>query len=264
MTAYIMTRSRPGNLKKIVPRWLEQHIPVVLVTEPSEREHHLSLVNGQGWEDVTVINPPQERGIGYKRQFSVEHAHSRRLRSIIMSDDDMQPANNSDMDLLLEEAQKPGVLGIGAARSLHDHFSGGATKNNDGVILCPGGWGMQLFALNVRSALDAGNFDAALDCFGEDHELARNGIARLGLPWAVHCTVRCEPVGVRYDPGGINAFITDGTRPKREQACREIIYRRWPRYASVPDARPRMRWQKMLDDYIPGWREFSAMHGGSW
>ncbi len=92
----------------------------------------------------------------------------------------------------------------------------------------------------------------------------RQGIAQLGIPWLVHCGVKCDPIGVRYDPGGINSLINDGTRGLREIACRELIHRRWPDYTSAAAAKPRMRWQKMLDDYIPDWRSRSAIHGGQW
>lgn len=264
MVAYIVTRDRPGNLKRIIPRWLEQDIPVTLVVEGSESEQHKSLVRGMGWgRMVSVISPVQRnRGIGHARRFAVAQA-SRVHRSIIMSDDDVMPNRNSSMRTLLREAESPYVLGIGATRTLHDRFSGGVTASRDDVILCPGGWGMQLFALNIENTIKIGNFDSRLDCFGEDHELMRNGIAT-GIPWLVHCGAKCDALGVRYDPGGLNSFIGSGDRAKREIECRKVIHKRWPAYVSMPEARPRMRWQKMLDDYIPGWRTRSAMHGGEW
>jgi hypothetical protein len=266
MTAYIMTRSRIPNLLKIVPRWIDQSIPVVLVTERQELEEHKDLIRREGWlYKVKAIAPKAEdRGIGYKRRFAVNHAHTNGLASIIMSDDDMRPANGSDMRWLLTEAMKQTVLGIGATRSLHDRNSKGWTSKIHGPMLCPGGWGMQMFALNIENTVHIGNFDPKLDCWGEDAELMRHGIAKVGMPWLVHCDVKCEPIGVRYDPGGINSLITDGTRMLREIRCREIIHERWPEYTTPAEKKPMMRWQKMMDDYIPNWRERSAMHGGSW
>jgi hypothetical protein len=269
MTVYIPTRDRIANLRKIIPRWLEQNIPVVLVVEKSELLEHVNLIRSErSWRDVSVISPKrEERGIGYARRFAVNHAHRAGLSSIIMSDDDLRPVADPSIHMLLGEARKSDVLGIGAVRSLHDRFTNGAVSANHGPMLCPGGWGMQIFGLNVQNAIDVGNFDQQLDCFGEDHELMRNGIAVAGIPWLVHCDVRCEPIGVRYDPGGLNSFIEsrdDGTRAAREIACRRILYARWPKYVSTPESRPRMRWQKMLDDYIPDWRARSAMHGGKW
>jgi hypothetical protein len=237
---------------------------VVLVVEESEYGKHDVLIKSMGWDNVEAIIPPSyNRGVGYARRYAVSRASARGLRSMIMSDDDVMPSPDSNMKLLLTEAGKRGILGIGATRSLHDRYSGGVTAERDDIILCPGGWGMQLFALNIAETIKLGSFDSRLDCFGEDHELMRNGIAA-GIPWLVHCGVKCVPLGVRYDPGGLNSYIGDGDRAAREIACRNIIYRRWPKYTSIPEARPRMRWQKMMDDYIPGWRGKSAMHGGEW
>lgn len=265
MSVYIITRSRPDNIKKIVPRWLDQNLPVTLVVEEEEHDHHTSLVRGMGWDNVEVISPKSvNKGVGHARAFAVWDADRHGLKSMIMSDDDLRPTSVSYMHLLLREAERPGVLGVGATRPLHDKFSGGITSDRDDVILCPGGWGMQLFALNVQQTLDIGSFDSKLDCWGEDHELMRNGIAA-GIPWLVHCGVRSEAIGVRYDPGGLNAY-TGGNegRTDMEMKCRQIIFNRWPRYVSPPNKKPRMQWASMMDDYITGWRDQSAIHGGQW
>ena len=263
MTVYIPTRGRISNLVKIVPRWLDKDFHVVLVIEKSEYRTHRELVSSKGWDsDVEIISPiGAERGIGHARKTAVINAALRGFRSIIMSDDDMRPSLHSNMEELLYEAKNPAVLGIGAVRTLHDRFSGGVTSKHNDVILCPGGWGMQLFALNVETTSLVGNFDSRLDCWGEDHELMRNGIAA-GIPWLVHCGVKCEAIGKRYAPGGLNTFIADGNRAMRERRCREIINKRWPKYTSHPEMKSRVRWQKMMDDYIPNWREKSAIHGG--
>lgn len=264
MTAYIITRNRLDNLKKIMPRWIDQGISVVFVVERVEQWRHERLIKSMDWVDARVISPDQQnRGVGYARAFAVRDASHHHLSSIIMSDDDMRPANGSDMGILLREADRVNVLGIGATRSLHDRFSGGVTKNHKGIILCPGGWGMQLFALNVTNAIAVGNFDERLDCYGEDHELMRNGIV-YGLPWLVHCGVKCEAIGVRYDPGGLNSYIDGDNRSEREIACQRIIYRRWPHYVNAPGKRPSTQWAKLMDQYIPGWRAESAIHGGEW
>jgi hypothetical protein len=266
MTAYIVTRSRIPNLRKIIPFWLEQDIPVRLVVEHSEWSEHRNFVRDMGWRrEVTVVSPDKvERGIGYARHWSVLDADNHGLKSFIMSDDDMRPQAGSDMRLLMKEAARPGVLGIGAVRRLHDWFSGGAVSANSGVILCPSGWGMQLFALNVRKTLAVGNFDKRLDCFGEDHELMRQGISRK-IPWLVHCDVYCDAIGTRYAPGGLNAYAgSTAERKDRELACHRIVHDLWPRYVSEPGRAMRVSWKRMLDDYMPGWQARSAIHGGAW
>jgi hypothetical protein len=266
MTAYVVTRNRPNNLKKVIPFWLDQEIPVRLVVESSEYQEHRDLIRGMGWRGwVTAIRPKsRERGIGYARNFAVRDAASEGLASFIMSDDDMRPQEGSDMRLLLEEAAENNVLGIGAVRRLHDWFSGGAVSANSGVILCPSGWGMQLFALNTLKALEVGNFDKRLDCLGEDHELMRQGISRK-IPWLVHCDVYCDAIGARYAPGGLNTYAGGRVaRTERELACHTLVHDMWPQYVSEPGRAMRVSWQRMLNDYIPGWKARSAIHGGKW
>ena len=260
---YIPTMSRYGNLAKIIPLWLKQGFQVRLVVEASEFRKHVTF-RDRDWakSEVRVIPVPGGRGVGRARQFCVLHAHETGLRSLIMSDDDMRPARDSNMSLLLDAATDPGVLGIGAVRSIHDRFTGGAVSANSGAILCPGGWGFQLFALNVQNTLKVGNFDPRLHSYGEDGELARQGIA-LRIPWQVHCDVKCAAIGKRYEPGGINArFAQPEYRTQAEVQCLAIIHDRWPEYTNAPDKPLRVAWQKMLDHYIPDWRERSAIHGG--
>lgn len=262
-TVYIPTMSRYGNLQKIVPAWMAQDIKVRLMVEASEHRDHVQLIAEQRWRGaVRVIPVPRANlGIGYARKFCVSHANSSGLASIIMSDDDMRPV--SDMWPLLDAAESPEVLGIGAVRSIHDRFTGGAVSRNSGVILCPGGWGMQLFALNVHNTIEVGNFDKRLHSAGEDAELARQGISR-GIPWLVHCDVKCAAIGARYAPGGIGArFALPEYRTDAERQCLAIIHDRWPEYTNAPDKRLRMAWQKMLTDFIPDWKARSAIHGGS-
>ena len=261
---YIPTLARHELLKKTVPRWIEQRIPIRLVVRSDQFRSHVVLRDRMGWDGVTVINLPRGTfGFGAIRNFIIWHADVKRHRSIIICDDDLRPAAGSDFRLLLAEAARKGVLGVGAVRSIHDRFTGGAISRLSGPILCPGGWGFQCFAINVRQAIKLGNFDPELHTHGDDAELAREGIAH-GIPWRVHCDVWTEAVAVRYAPGGIAALYP--SREARGEAEREnmaLIHSRWPAYTNHPDKRVRTAWQKMLDDYIPDWRERSALHGGS-
>lgn len=254
---------------KTIPRWLEQEFKIFTVVEKYELQEHVELLR-----DILCVETPvvsavpltrEDAGIGYARNYAVTHAARRGFKSFIMSDDDIKPARDSDMALLIEEAEKPGVLGVGATHRLQDHFTQGAISRNSGVIMCPGGWGMTLFALNVAKTIEIGNFDPLLDCFGEDHELLRQGIVS-GIPWRVHCDVKCEFIGMRGAPGGMQSYLKDYNEEGMKQRifnCRKLIHARWPEYTSEPEAKSRVAWQKMLDDYIPDWRSRSAMHGGS-
>jgi hypothetical protein len=261
---YIPTMSRIDMLRKTVPNWIDQGIQVRLVVDRMEFSIHGKLKREENWgKNVYILPLPlSARGIGYARNFCVQHAKKTALISIIMSDDDIHIHSNSNASLLLEEAEKPGVLGIGATRSIHDMFTGGAISRNHGAILCPGGWGFQVFGLNVQTALDCGNFDTKLHTIGEDTELARQGIKR-GIPWLAHCDVKAVSVAKRYSPGGFAAkYSTIEARTAAEKECLDIIHKRWPSYTNAPDKPLRVSWRKLLNDYIPNWKVASAIHGG--
>jgi hypothetical protein len=262
---YIPTLSRTDMLKKTVPQWIDQGLQIRLVVDRAEFSIHDKLKRAEDWgRDVYILPLPLSgRGMGYARNFIVQHAKKTSLVSIIMSDDDVHIHTNSNASLLLEEAEKPGVLGVGAIRSLHDRFTNGAISKNHGAILCPGGWGFTIHGLNIETALACGNFDPKLHSFGEDAELARMGIIR-GIPWRVHCDVEFVSLNKRLDPGGFSAkYQTLEARLTAELECRKIIHRKWPNYTSIPEKKPRVAWQKLLNDYIPNWKEASAIHGGS-
>jgi hypothetical protein len=262
---YIPTMNRIDNLRKIIPTWLDQEFQVRLVMERSEWKAHVTMKKQEGWDGNVYLLPLPlaGRGIGYSRNYCVQHAKNTALKAIIMSDDDLHVHSDSDAFELIEAAYEPGVLGVGATRSLHDRFTGGAISANSGVILCPGGWGFQLFGLNVQTALDVGNFNRKLHTIGEDAELARQGIKR-GIPWLVHCDVKAVSIGKRLAPGGFSTkYRTIEERQAAERECMSIIHGIWPDYTNAPDKRLRVAWQRLLDDYIPNWREASALHGGS-
>ena len=266
-TVYIPTMGRYDNLRKIVPAWLAQGLDVRLVVDQSEFREHVRLRDSLRWQKrvhVVPVSKSYPRGIGAARRFCVNHARRAFLTAIIMADDDMRP--DTDVAPLLAEAAQDDVLGIGAVRSIHDRFTGGAItrlrKEGAGPILCPGGWGFQLFGLNLKNAVAFGNFDDRLHTAGEDAELARNGIVN-GYPWMVHCEVVCSAIGARYAAGGINTrFSAPERRSEAELECLALIHERWPEYTNEPGKRLRMAWQKMLDDNIAEWRSLSALHGG--
>jgi hypothetical protein len=251
-------------LKKTVPFWLEQDMQVRLVVERHEYPAHQNLKKEMKWGGDVYVLPLKlaMRGIGYSRQQAILHAKATNLKSIIMSDDDVYVHPDSDAWELIDEAEDPRVLGIGAVRSLHDRFTNGAISRNHGVILCPGGWGFTVKGLNVQTVIDMGNFNPRLHTLGEDSELARVGISRK-IPWRVHCDVKFISLNKRYDPGGFSAkWRTEEARIAASKECMAIIHKRWPDYTNPPDKKLRVAWQRMLDDYIPGWRGASAIHGG--
>ena len=267
MTVYIPTVGRWGNIRKIVPRWLNANMSVRLVVDPDEVDLGLAVRKQESWDDVRVY-APDVKGIGAIRRTIVSHAQRRGLSAIILAEDDVMPDKASDFHELLDWAERPDVLGIGATRPIHDRFTGGAISRNSGAILCPGGWGFVCFGLNVENALKAGNYDKRLHTIGDDAELARQGISKLRIPWLAHCDVRWTSLGTRYSPGGIaRQFREDlDRRAAAERECFRIIHDMWPAYTNSPDKPLRMAWAKFLDHYLPGWKARSAIHNGdlSW
>ena len=262
---YIPTLSRYDSLEKIIPAWLEQCVPIVLVVDPKELLAHKRFRDAHDWHPMVKIAvvPKDGMGIGYKRRYCVRHAYDVGYDVIVMSDDDHKPRAGTDIYDLYDEAVKPGVLGVGATIQIYARFTGGAINKLSGPILWPGGAGFSVFALNVETAMACGSFDPLLHSFGEDAELRRQGLVR-GIPWRVHTDVWCDAVNQRNSPGGFMAkFNGDlAARQAAETACRELIYERWPRWVSSPDKPPRMAWQAMLEHFVPDWRKRSALHGG--
>lgn len=262
---YIPTVGRLGNIKKIVPYWTEQDINVRLVVERYEYNDHAKLKREMRWgEEVVILTSPLAgRGIGYVRNFIVKHAKETKQTAVIISEDDMRPIPNSDMVLLLDEVDKPDVLGVGAVRSIHDRFTGGMISKLHGPVLCPGAWGFMTFAVNVDLALQLGNFEPRYHTLCDDLEMALKGIAA-GIPWRVHCDAKVDTLGTRYAPGGINTrFSNREKRTEAERECWAIFHKKWPDFTTTPDKRPRVSWQKALNHYIPEWKEYSALHEGS-
>lgn len=263
---YIFTKDRLELLRKVVPRWLEVapfSTEIYLVADRSEApvlRKNFSLIG------VTILGLPRDNaGIGYARDYALRHAQRVGYRSILMSDDDVWPRPGADIQELLRLARLKKYLGIGMTHSYHDLLSDGATKDPaNGLIFCPGGWGFNMFALNVHNAIKVGGFDPRLTCFGEDAELMRNGIAN-GFPWLVHCGIKFSQLGKRGEPGGI-ASLTGGisdVRMQQEQKCQFIINDRWPDFTTRPPKQSRMSWLKFYDHYMPDWRKKSFIHLGS-
>jgi len=266
---YIPTLGRLEHIKKIVPYWLQQEIDIRIVVERYEYNEHAKLKREMGWgkEVVILTQPLSGRGIAYVRAFIVKHAKNAGHTAIIIAEDDTRPMPSSDMVLLLEEADKPYVVGVGATRPIHDFFTQGAitrvNRAGAGAILCPGSWGVQCFAINVDTVLRLGNYNTKLDVITDDVEMMMRGI-EAGMPWRIHTDVKMGILNRRYAPGGINTFFGNDAEKRHaaEMKCWDLLRKRYPGFVSYAE-RPRISFQKLYDTYIPEWREYSAIHGGS-
>lgn len=285
-TVYIISRGRPGNLRRLLPYWHANDFEVCIVVDPRDRQDYTYSAMRWSGGDLRIICPiANDLGLGYARMFAVLHAASNGLDAIVMSDDDIVPASNTNAHLLIESARATGALGVGARVPWHDFsFKGLLQKHCDGIalgdlkepILCPSGVAFRLFGIHVPTALEH-NFDPNFDVQNEDGEYMRCGIAA-GTPWMMDPRVEAVSVGGRFMTGGVrNALGLDEVMPDtpeerralvpthpRVLACHKLAHEHWPEFVSPPDRPLRTQWAKMYDRYIPGWRKRSALHGGSW
>jgi hypothetical protein len=269
MTAvFIPTRSRTHNIEKVLPKWEDQDQTidhVFLVTEPDERRMYkdfLSSTFGRRFSDfVSVISPRRSNiGIGATRHFIVDRADAEGFDKIIISDDDAYPVPDTDINILCDELDGRS-LGYGACFSFYglmlgnDVLKAGRYGGEGAPHLVPGGMGYIMFSLDVQLALEVGNYDKRLHTFWEDAELVRDGMKQLGLAWHVHTGAWATSIGKRFMPGGLSDFAGKN-RSRGEKECHKIVYRKWgEKYISHPDKRAMCKWQRMLDDFVQGWRE---------
>lgn len=263
---YIPTRDRLTNLVKILPKWAEQKPErIYLVVEPHERDKHLKLLGENSWlsslENVTVLAPKRsDKGIGYTRHFVVNHAMNVGHKGIIMADDDSMPNADSNIWKLVQRLNNTKSIGIGACFPFYGLMLGNdVIRETSRPYLVPGGMGYIMFSLNLQLLAELEiNFDKRLHTFWEDAELVRDGMREGGLAWHIHTGAWATSIGKRHARGGLSAANSESKkkRAKREWQCRKIVYDKWgPEYISHPDKRPRCAWQKMLDEFVEGWRE---------
>jgi hypothetical protein len=300
---YVPTRGRIPNVLKVVPRWLAAGFDVVLVTDPREKLEHIAVMAKagykpvRGWQEVTgesgvtVIAPERPNGgFGYQCNFAFEHAKSEGLGVYVVSDDDLMPkaqgyssskgvSTFDNVQLLVDEMRaRPDYLGISVVRDYHNFATKGAVAEHFGeVVINASGW-QQCYAVNVAKLDELGGYDVELTCHGEGHELIRQSIAQLRRPWLMHCGVYMQPLGKRYDAGGLNDWAREkisislrkpasevsedavaNYRTMAEMTCQLRIQERWPDFVS---SNGNNRWRKLHDYYLPGWETFSALHGG--
>lgn len=263
---YIPTRNRLTNLVRILPAWDKQKPDnILLAVEPGEVKKHEkflrenSIVHSLGTEINVVPVRPEDRGIGYTRNFMVKHARNMGFEAIVMADDDSMPNPDTNVWKLVKRLESTPTIGLGACFSFYGLMLGNKRiRETSRPYLVPGGMGYIMFSLNLPllEELDI-NFDKRLHTFWEDAELVRDGMEAGGLAWHVHTGVKATSIGKRYERGGLSAANNESRkkRSRRERECRQIVYDKWgSKYISHPDKRPRCAWQKMLDDFVEGWR----------
>ena len=284
---YIVSRARPHNVQRLRNRWAAMGFDCTVVLDEDDpfTDEYLRL-------PVTVLQS-RYRGVAGARATAVEHAAESGHASIVMSDDDISPVVGSDYNGLLRIATHHNALGVGAFVDYHSFamkghldklgippgvpgkFSGydRVCAVGDAGFICPSGIAFRMFAINIPNAIKLCNgsgFDPELWCQNEDGEFMRQGIAKLGLPWLLYPQAKATSIGARYVTGGVVSSLGieggDGKAVAKHvevQRLWDIIYDRWPSYVNEPNMETgiRTQWAKMLNDHIPDWREFSALHG---
>ncbi len=250
-TVYIPTRGRAELVKKSLPAWLDAGADPIYVMEAPERQAYRPVLEGQA-EILTL--PRRNMGMGWIRNYILKEADKWGIDSFIMAVDRVKPLRGN-IESLAGVPLEMGVVGCGAAQSYHGLGLGNRLLRSPTRWVFPVAFGgvHDLAAINVELALEIGGFDPKLKYDSEDAELQRESIVA-GLPWFYDTGFRYAGTATRGSPGGHRALA-----PARERALREtheLVHKRWPAYVSDPArSRYRCQWKRMMDDYIPDWRE---------
>lgn len=247
---YIVTRDRLGFLKSTLPVWFKYVPAVTLVTEMSEHEMHEQFA-AEHFKDhnISVVSFDNNRGMGFQRAQTFNHAYESGHQHIIMTDDDQFPVNDPApmLDFIRENSDK--ALGIGAMKRTYKMFLGDEAMSIKSPMLITGSIAKQTAAWSVENVLRVGNFNIELDCSFEDSDMCLRGIQDL-KPWHAHGAVYCDQVAKRFSPGGIMTLAgTLEERDLRIEQCAKIARANHPRYTNKDGGPLRFYWRKCLTDY---------------
>lgn len=208
-------------------------------------------------QDVIVL-PHSNRGINYARQYILLHAERNGIARFIMSDDDCAPRHDDDVRKLFDLSDLP-TIGMGAMFPFYGLKFGNETlRERNDPLFCDGGMGKRLFSLDTERALEVGGYDVRLHSSNGDNEIVRQAIKH-GYTWYVHAGVQAINLIGRFKKGGINDLHNEDEESRKAAAleCHRIIYEEWgPEYIAKPQGHKiTTRWQKLMDDYIPDWKD---------
>lgn len=251
---YIPSRGRVHNIVKVIPRWLEQKYEVRVVVEAKDfDEYHAAIKPTKAGRVKLLVLPESDRGIGYARQWILEHAafkwngrhkinSEKALSSFIMADDDVMPKTpgkgwTNNMVRLQQAVESGKYIGCAAVHGYQDFTTGGflkkelanprVTDSGATVIgrpcLAPTGLFGQCFAINTyRALVEVGGFDPELTVAYEDNDFMMRCVSR-GVPWLFHSGVWMDRLGGRFETGGISDYC-DVSRDTAKQVNRDIHY----------------------------------------
>ena len=246
------TRDRQFRLEKCLPAWIEQDLPIFLITEPNQVIPTNRWLREMGWakEVRAVSQGAAGRGIGYARKRAMLYSHRANYGAVIMADDDITP--KGDVRELLRFVAEGRAMGCAGWMPNYGLWvpDGNKIAKEPGLVVPMTGGPDRIFALNVRLTMLAGNFDERLDVLYENSEINRAGV-NIGYLWYVHSSVHIKMLGKRNDPGGIVAHAGSlEQRLAREKNCHAVVHSNWPDYVSSPEKRYMCRWRNLIRDRI--------------
>jgi hypothetical protein len=250
----IPTRDRITTLAKTLPSWVEEGLPIVLLTEPDQVGKHKQFLAEHGWENKVFVagHPKRNAGVGYARMRAVEICASFGVTSFIMADDDTKIASGYCATPLLKFVEEGKAIICAGWMSNYGLWvpDGNKIKNEPNLVIPCGGARDRVFAVNVQLAMKAGNFDPKLKTL-DTQEMNRLGMKIKHL-WWVHTGCHITMINKPHDPGGIQAvYENEELRAKQNQRDHEYVYKKWgARYISHPTKRMATRWLVLATDCI--------------
>jgi len=249
----IVTRDRIETLRKTLPNWLEQELPILLLTEKNQVAKHQALIKELGAKKEIVVagHPKKNQGVGYARMRAVEIADTFGIEAFIMSDDDMKITKGHPNVLLDFVAAGKAIICGGWMPNYGQWVPDGnrISKESNLVVPC-GGARDRVMAINTKLALVAGNFHPKLKTL-DTQEMNRRGI-KIGHLWWIHSGCHIAMVNKPHDDGGIQAmYKTEKERAAQNLKDHELTFKLWgPKYISPPPKRMSTKWLILATDYI--------------
>lgn len=231
---YIHTRDRVAFLRQTLPKWplvTPESVDINLVVEPNEYKMHRRLLVEMDLSDRVGIVAIKGKNLGMGNSRNVAFLDAQRAghESFITTDDDLFPMD--DPSILLDTATMDTVFGVGCYFSMYGLLL--KIKRNTGLYKIGVGLGFRCFAMNMEKMDEVGGFPIEFKGY-DDHEIARIGISRLGIPWHMDSDMACNSVAKIGDPGGMTSLPGYARVVDRKHTAHVLTAKNWPGFVSDP------------------------------
>jgi hypothetical protein len=257
---YIHTRDRIQFLERTLPKWpavTPDDIEINLVVEPNEYKLHKQFLKKHDlWDRVGVVMiPGRNLGMGNSRNVAFLDAVDKGHESFITTDDDLFPKDSPA--ILLDTATSHDVFGVGGYFSMYGLLL--KIKAHTGLYSIGVGLGFRCFAMNTALMSEVGGFPIEFKGY-DDHEIARIGIAKLGIPWHMDSDMVCHSVAKIGDPGGMTSLPGYARVVDRKHTAHLLTHKNWPGFVSNPE---RCDPEAGKCSYTMQWKKFLKHHNVS-